>query len=170
MKKILRYWCLVALLAGAALFFSNCDDNGTGPEPYDGPWKSIPCPEGPSYLKGVFFLNPELGYAVGCEYILKYQRGKWGVDYVCEGAALEDVWFNAPDDGWACGWDHEGAVLLRYNGRRWDRFEHNTPAKAFYSLYFLDANNGWGGVRYMPLGRPSLALRIRLNIPYGCID
>jgi hypothetical protein len=103
----------------------------------------VPCPEGPSYLKGVFFLNPNLGYAVGCEYILKYDGANWKVDYVCEGAALEDIWFNGPDDGWACGWQHEGGVLLRYDGRRWGRFEHNTAANAFYALHFSNPNDGW---------------------------
>ena len=58
MKIILRYCGLGALLAGAAFCLPNCDDNGTGPEPYDGPWKIVPCPEGTSYLNGVFFLNP----------------------------------------------------------------------------------------------------------------
>jgi len=113
MKKLLRYCGLGALLAGAALYLPNCDgDDPTGPEPYDGPWKIVPCPEGPSYLNGVFFLNPSLGYAVGCEYILKYDGEEWKTDYVCEGAALEDVWFNAPDDGWACGWEHGGGGII----------------------------------------------------------
>jgi photosystem II stability/assembly factor-like uncharacterized protein len=143
MKKILRYCGLAALLAGAAFCLPNCDDNGTGPELYDGPWKIVPCPEGPSYLKGVFFLNPDLGYAVGCSYILKYEGEKWEVDYICEGAALEDVWFNAPDDGWVCGWGEGGGILLRYNGRLWERFEHNTPATSFYALHFMSANDGW---------------------------
>lgn len=144
MEKIVKYCGLAALLAGAAFCLPNCDDDdGTGPEPYDGPWKVVDCPEGPSYLKGVFFLNPDLGYAVGCDYILKYEGGKWEVDYICEEAALEDVWFNAPDDGWVCGWGDGSAILLHYNGRRWERFEQNTAATSFYALHFINADEGW---------------------------
>jgi photosystem II stability/assembly factor-like uncharacterized protein len=142
MKKLLRYCGLVAL-SGAALYLPNCDDGGPRPAPYTGPWKIVACPEGPSYLKGVFFLNPSLGYAVGCEYVLKYDGVNWKVDYVCEGAALEDVWFNSPDDGWVCGWEHEGALLLRYDGRRWTRINHGTAAGGFYALHFLSPNEGW---------------------------
>jgi photosystem II stability/assembly factor-like uncharacterized protein len=143
-KSIFKYVCFAALTATVLLLPScGCDDGPTGPEPYDGPWKVVACPEGPSYLKGVYFLNPDLGYAVGCDYILKYEGGKWEVDYIYEGAALEDVWFSAPDDGWVCGWGDGSGVLLHYNGQRWERFEHSTPATAFYSLNFLNANSGW---------------------------
>jgi len=142
MKKLLRY-CGLAALAGAALYLPSCDDDGPGPAPYTGPWKIVTYPGGPSYLKGVFFLNPNLGYAVGCEYVLKYDGVNWKVDYFCEGAALEDVWFNSPDDGWVCGWEHEGALLLRYDGRRWTRINHGTAAGGFYALHFLSPNEGW---------------------------
>jgi len=156
MKKLLRYCGLGALLAGAALYFSSCDgDDPTGPEPYDGPWKMVPCPEGPSYLKSLFFLNPDLGYAVGCSYILKYERTEWKIDFAYKEnseryiVALEVVWFNAPDDGWVAGREYDTetkvstALLLRYDGKEWKRFDHGTPATSFDSLYFLSPDEGW---------------------------
>ena len=156
MKKIVKYCGLAALLAGAAFCLPNCDDdNGTGPEPYDGPWKIVSCPEGPSYLKGVFFLNSELGYAVGCRHILKYDGTEWKIDFAYKEyseryvVALEDVWFNAPGDGWVAGREYDTetkistALLLRYNGEEWKRFNHGTPATSFEALHFLSANEGW---------------------------
>jgi len=157
MEKLVKYCGLAALLAGAAFCLPNCDDpdEPIGPEPYDGPWKIVPCPEGPSYLNGVFFLNPDLGYAVGCRHILKYDGNKWEIDYVYrEGSerylpALMDVWFSSPDDGWVSGHEYDKetevstALLLRYDGKGWKRFEHGTPATSFYALNFINANDGW---------------------------
>ena len=157
MKKIVKYCGLAALLAGAAFCLPNCDDpdGPTGPEPYDGPWKVVGCPEGPSYLKGVFFLNADLGYAVGCRHILKYDGNKWNVDFAYKenserySVALEDVWFNAPDDGWVAGREYDmetkvsTALLLRYDGKEWKRFNHGTPATSFDALHFLSAGEGW---------------------------
>ncbi len=168
MKIIIRYCGLAALLAGAAFCFSSCDDgDSTGPAPYDGPWKVVACPviEGLYSLDAVFFLKPNLGYAVGCRHILKYDGNKWEVDYIYkEGSerylpALLDVWFNAPDDGWVSGHDYdtvtkEGTgLLLHYDGKGWSKIEHNTPAGSFYSLFFLNENDGWAGGGYLPLGR-----------------
>jgi photosystem II stability/assembly factor-like uncharacterized protein len=156
MKKIVKYCGLTALVAGAAFCLPNCDgDDGTGPAPYDGPWKIVPCPEGPSYLKGVFFLNPNQGYAVGCRHILKYEGAEWKIDFAYKEnseryiVALEDVWFNAPDDGWVAGHEYDTekkvstALLLRYDGNEWKRANHGTPATGFEALYFLSPNEGW---------------------------
>ena len=84
MKKVIKYCGLGAMLAGAAFCLPNCDDDGTGPQPYDGPWKIVPCPEGlgPGALDAVFFLKPDLGYAVGCgAFIIKYDGTTWNIDY-----------------------------------------------------------------------------------------
>jgi hypothetical protein len=157
MKTIVKYYGLAALLAGAALYLSSCDcdDGPTGPEPYDGPWRVVRCPEGPSYLKGVFFPNPDLGYAVGCEYVLKYEGGRWEVDFAYKenngrySVALEDVWFNGPGDGWVAGREYDietkvsTALLLHYDGSKWKRFDHGTPATSFEALHFLSADEGW---------------------------
>ncbi len=157
MKKLMRYCGLGALLAGVAFCLPNCDDNGTGPNPYDGPWKIVACPEGPSYLNGVFFLNPNLGYAVGCEYILKYDGGAWEIDYeypVQEGkisAGFYDIWFNAPDDGWVIGsWYDDGnkvrkGLIMRYDGVKWQEMENIPSSIDWRCVFFLDKNNGWVG-------------------------
>jgi len=155
MKRILKYLALVILIA-AVLFLPSCDCDGTtGPEPYGGPWKSIPCPEGPSYLEAVFFLKPNLGYAVGCRHILKYDGDKWKVDFAYKenserySIAFEDVWFNDPEDGWVVGneWDNEkresSALLLHYNGLYWRRVIHNMPTSGLHSVFFLTPNDGW---------------------------
>jgi len=156
MKKILRYCGLAALLAGAAFCLPTCDDDdGIGPQPYDGPWKVVDCPEGPSYLKSVYFLNPDLGYAVGCRHILKYEGTEWKTDFAYKEnserfiVALEAVWFNAPDDGWVAGREYDTetkvstALLLRYDGKEWKRFDDGTPATSFDKLYFLNPSDGW---------------------------
>ncbi len=156
MKKILRYCGLVAL-SGAALYLPNCDDDGAGPEPYTGPWKIVPCPEGPSYLNGVFFLNANLGYAVGCEYILKYDGANWKIDFEYpeqEGkisAGFYDVWFNAPADGWVVGswYDTESKIqkglIIHYDGVKWDELENIPGSISWRCVFFLDRNNGWVG-------------------------
>ncbi len=158
MRKLFKYCGLGALLAGAAFCLPNCDDDGgTGPDPYDGPWKIVPCPDGPSYLKGVFFLNPNLGYAVGCDYILKYDGTAWKVNYKYpekEGKKLghfHDVWFSAPDDGWVVGGWHDEeekirkGLIMHFDGRVWEEVEHNTSSVLFDDVFFLDENNGWVG-------------------------
>jgi len=154
-KRIVRYCGLAALLAGAALFLPCCDGNGTGPEPYDGPWEVVPCPEGPSYLNAVFFLNPNLGYAVGCRHILKYDGSEWKVDFAYKetserySIALYDVWFNASDDGWVVGseWDNEKResipLILHYDGKYWTRVVAVLPSDGFRALYFLTPEDGW---------------------------
>jgi hypothetical protein len=157
MKKILRYLGLAFALAAAA-FFSGCDgDDGTGPAPYDGPWKIVLCPEGPSYLNGVFFLNPNLGYAVGCEFILKFDGTRWEIEYEYpeyEGkisAGFFDVWFNAPDDGWVVGswYDIENniqkALIMHYDGAVWKKVDHITSSVWYEDVFFLDKNRGWVG-------------------------
>jgi len=159
MKKLFRYFCLTALLAGAALYFSSCDDDDdpTGPEPYDGPWKIAPCPEGPSYLNGVFFLNPNSGYAVGCDYILKYDGTAWKVNYKYpekEGKKIGhfyDVTFTAVDDGWVAGgwYDEENnirkSLIMHYDGAKWDECESIPGSISWECVFFLDENNGWVG-------------------------
>jgi photosystem II stability/assembly factor-like uncharacterized protein len=156
MKIILKYCGLAALLAGAAFCLPNCDDdNGTGPKPYDGPWKIVPCPEGPSYLKSVFFLNPDLGYAVGCRHILKYNGANWEIDYVYPkdpekySVGFHGVWFNGRNDGWVVGswYDIENKIqkglILHYDGSTWKEVDHNTPSVWFEDVFFLDKNRGW---------------------------
>jgi hypothetical protein len=156
MKKLLRYCGLVAL-SGAALYLPNCDDGGPGPAPYNGPWKIVPCPEGPSYLNGVYFLTSNLGYAVGCDYILKYDGTEWKVNYKYprkEGKRLghfHDVAFTGGNNGWvAGGWYDEGekirkGLIMRYDGIKWYELESIPNSISWGSVFFLDENNGWVG-------------------------
>jgi len=157
MKKILRYCGLVAL-SGAALYLPNCDDDGgPGPAPYDGSWKIVAAPEGlgPGALDGVFFVNPDLGYAVGCgATIIKYDGDSWEIDYVYpkkenESAGFEDVWFNAADDGWAAGvWGNgveQKGLIMHYDGLKWIE-QKNIPGSIWWEcVFFLDENTGWVG-------------------------
>jgi len=159
MKKIVKYCGLTELLAGAAFCLPNCDDpdEPIGPEPYDGPWKIVPCPEGPSYLKGVFFLNPDLGYAVGCDYILKYDGKAWKVNYKYpekEGKKighLYDVWFTGANRGWAVGvwYDEEikirKGLIMRYDGFSWHEIDNIPGSTEWECVFFLDENTGWVG-------------------------
>jgi len=157
MKKILRYCGLVAL-AGAALCLPKCDDDdGSGPAPYTGPWEIVTYPGGPPYLKALFFLNGNLGYAVGCEYILKYDGAAWKIDFEYpeqEGkisASFYDVWFNAPADGWVVGtwYDKESKIqkglIMHYDGFKWDELENIPGSIAWDSVFFLNENRGWVG-------------------------
>ena len=156
MKKLLRYCGLVAI-AGAVLYLPNCDDDGSGPAPYTGPWKIVTSPEGlgPGALDGVFFVKPDLGYAVGCgATIIKYDGKSWKIDYFyptgeSEGAGFEDVWFNSANDGWVVGNWGDGklqkGLIMHYDGVKWREVE-NIPGSVWWEcVFFLDKNNGWVG-------------------------
>jgi hypothetical protein len=157
MEKLLRYSGLFFSLAGAALFFSNCDDNGTGPEPYDGPWKVVDCPDLPAlhYLTGVHFVDTDLGYCVGGPYVLKWDGVSWKKDYELTPtppynlASCYDVFFLNENNGWVAGGEgtaSEGeVVILHWDGRRWERVPQDLPMKYLYCIFFLDENNGWVG-------------------------
>jgi hypothetical protein len=158
MKIILRYCGLGAMLAGAAFCLPSCDgDNGTGPAPYDGPWKIVACPEGPPYLNGVYFLNADLGYTVGCEYILEYDGSNWGINYEYPeeereiNASFYDVWFNAPDDGWVIGSRYDEVnnicegLIMRFDGVKWRELENIPGSGDWRCVFFLDENHGWVG-------------------------
>jgi hypothetical protein len=138
--------------------YASCDDNnGTGPEPYDGPWKIVPCPELPKLhsLTGVSFVNADLGYCVGGPYILKWDGVSWKKDYELiptppyELATCYDVFFLDEDHAWVAGGEgtaSEGKiVILRWDGNRWERVHQNLPMNYLYSIFFLDENNGWVG-------------------------
>jgi hypothetical protein len=117
----------------------------------------VPCPEGPSYLNGVFFLNPSLGYAVGCDYILKYDGTAWKVNYKYpekEGKKighLYDVWFTGANKGWAVGvWYDEGikirkGLIMHYDGFSWREIDNIAGSKEWECVFFLDENTGWVG-------------------------
>jgi hypothetical protein len=157
MKIIIKYCGLAALVGGAAFCLPNCGDNGTGPTPYTGPWKIVPIPEGlgPGALDGVYFLKPDLGYAVGCgASIIKYDGTRWKIDYKYpkrenEGAGFNDVWFNAPNDGWVVGdWgdgEEQKGLIMHYDGLEW-REAVNIPGSIWWEcVFFLDEKNGWAG-------------------------
>lgn len=92
---------------------------------------------------------------MGCEYILKYDGGSWKIDYVRPNPnppynpSIHDVWFNAPDDGWAVGSEYDPdlaeykPLFLRYDGGRWKRFNHNLRDCGFSKLFFLNRDDGW---------------------------
>ncbi len=62
MKIILKYCGLAAVLAGAALYFSSCDEEVR--EPYGGPWKLVKTPpEVEAPIKDIFFLDANTGWA-----------------------------------------------------------------------------------------------------------
>jgi hypothetical protein len=155
MKTIVKYCGLAALLAGAAFCLPSCDgDDGTGPAPYDGPWKIVAVPEGlgPGALDAVFFVNRDLGYAVGCgATIIKYDGTRWEIDYnyPSKGAGFEDLWFNATDDGWVVGvWGNgfeQKGLVMHYDGRKWEELG-NIPGSVWWEcVFFLDESNGWVG-------------------------
>ena len=155
MKKLVKYCGLAALLAGAAFCLPNCDDNATGPTPYTGPWKIVPCPELERlhYLTGVSFVKPDLGYCVGGPYILKWDGASWKKDYELiptppyNLATCYDVYFLNEDDGWVAGGEgtaSEGkVVILHWDGKAWRRVPQSLPMDYLYCIFFLDENNGW---------------------------
>jgi hypothetical protein len=157
-KAAARYGSLAALVLLTAFCLVNCDCDGTtGPEPYDGPWKVVDCPEGPSYLNGVFFLNANLGYAVGCDYVLRYDGSEWETDYKYpekEGNKIGhfyDVWFNAPDDGWVVGawYDEEENIqkglIMHFDGGQWKEMVNIPGSVLWSSVFFIDEDHGWVG-------------------------
>ena len=158
MKKLVKYCGLAALLAGAAFCLPSCDeDGGTGPTPYDGPWKIVPCPELPGlhYLTGIHFVNANLGYCVGGPYILKWDGVSWKKDYELiptppnDLASCYDVYFLNEDEGWVAGGEgtaSEGkGVILHWDGKVWRRVPQSLPMDYLYCIFFLDKNNGWVG-------------------------
>ncbi len=157
MKIILKYCGLAAFLAGAAFCLPNCDDYGTGPEPYDGAWKNVPCPdlENLHYLTGVSFVKPDIGYCVGGPYILKWDGVSWKKDYELiptppyNLASCYDVYFLNEDDGWVAGGEgtaSEGkVVILHWDGKVWRRVPQSLPMDYLYCIFFLDENHGWVG-------------------------
>lgn len=156
MKKLLRYCGLVAI-AGAVLYLPNCDDDPTGPAPYTGPWKIVPCPdlERLHYLTGVYFIKPGLGYCVGGPYILKWDGFSWKEDYELiptppyDLASCYDVYFLNANDGWVAGGEGTASegnlVILHWDGKGWDRVKQDLRMGYLYCIFFLDEKHGWVG-------------------------
>ncbi|MEE8639915.1 MAG: hypothetical protein V3T41_05855, partial [bacterium] len=72
MKKLMRYCGLAALFAGAALYFSSCDEGPTEPEPYKGVWERVPTPKCLSTVNDIYFVSSNDGWAVAGNQIWHY--------------------------------------------------------------------------------------------------
>jgi hypothetical protein len=140
-KIILKYCGLAALLAGAALYFSNCDGGPTGPEPVKSVWEWVPTPKCLAPVKDIYFVRANDGWAFGGSYALRWDGEKW---YRTEwpSSATTDVWFNSPDDGWRT----TPAYIHHWDGVSWARVAECGPFEGFASIAFNEPDSGWSGL------------------------
>ncbi|RQW79054.1 MAG: T9SS C-terminal target domain-containing protein [Geobacter sp.] len=110
-----------------------------------------------AYLVGVFFVDANIGYAVGSEgsfgnatpVILKTENGgeQWlrQTSPVVKGG-LSDVYFMSAEEGWATGTDsdtEEAVVLHTSDGATWVQSNHPVPQANLSAIAFADAHYGW---------------------------
>jgi hypothetical protein len=151
MKTIVKYCGLAALLAGAALYFSNCD-GPTEPE-YEGVWEVVPTPKCLAGVRDIFFVSANDGWAVAGHQVWHYDGSGWKLfkdlhppdpryDY-----GLTQVWFNGPSDGWFAG--EEARSQSDYSSRMWhydgSSFKEVTipDVRHIYKLWFNAPDDGW---------------------------
>ncbi len=154
MKIILRYCGLGALVAGAALYFSNCDGDGpTGPEPVKSVWEWVPTPKCLAPVNDIYFVSANDGWAVAGNQIWHWDGLKWAVSTKFVSAdprndiAIGSLWFNSSDDGWAGGAEvipgnKLKSKLWHYDGRQWLEVTH-PESKCINRLWFFQSNNGY---------------------------
>jgi hypothetical protein len=160
MKKLLRYCGLAALLAGAALFFSSCDDEEVR-KPYGGPWKITKTPpEVYAAVKDIFFLDADTGWASAYENFLRWNGREWviqktfihpdpEIDY-----GVKPIWAFAEDDIWVGGCEvlpgrEYRSKIWHFNGAYWEDVKHPDVGGIGY-LWFNSPNDGWAfGGYYM---------------------
>jgi hypothetical protein len=155
LPRLARWAGVGVFVLGAGIL--SCDDNGTGPVPYDGPWEVVDCPDLPDlhYLTGVHFVNADLGYCAGGPYILKWDGVSWKKDYELiptppyDMASCYDVFFLNENDGWVAGGEGTASmgnvVILHWDGNIWERVPQDLPMDYVYCIFFLDENHGWIG-------------------------
>ncbi len=152
MKIILKYCGLAALLAGAALYFSNCD-GPTEPE-YDGVWEVVPTPKCAGAVTDIYFVSPNDGWAVaGWGFVWRYRGNKWEKVHEFKSSKPENdvaavtIWFENASKGWAAG--HELTPSRKYHTKIW-HYESATwsevtcPDAGWVSrLWFNSPDDGW---------------------------
>ena len=154
MKTLVKYCGLAALFAGAALCFSNCDDNGpTEPTPYKGVWEWVPTPKCLAAVNDIFFVSSNDGWAVAGNQIWHWDGASWKM---VEKLAPEDprydygltqVWFNGPNDGWVAGIENRTysvyvSHMWHYDGSSFK--EVTIPNVRFiYKMHFNAPDDGW---------------------------
>ncbi|MGQ9607672.1 MAG: WD40/YVTN/BNR-like repeat-containing protein [bacterium] len=106
------------------------------------------------YIRGVHFVNENIGWAVGDGGIVLFTNNggaKWEQKVLEEVKSgdlytdLWDVWFVDEKNGWICGDLYKGTGVILYTkdgGKRWDRQNSGVPSQLF-GIFFLDKNNGW---------------------------
>ncbi len=154
MKIILRYCGLAALLAGAALYFSNCDGDGpTGPEPVKSVWEWVPTPKCLAPVRDICFVNPNDGWAVAGHQIWHYDGSRWKLFKEVRPAdprydyGLTQVWFNGPNDGWVAGIENRTysvyvSHMWHYDGSSFSEVEI-PDVRFIYTLHFNAPDDGW---------------------------
>ena len=154
MKILIRYCGLGALLAGAALYFSDCDGEGpTGPPPYKGVWEWVPTPKCLASVNDIYFVSANDGWAVAGHQIWHYDGSRWKMveklvpedpryDY-----GLTQIWFNGPNDGWVAGIENRTysvyvSHMWHYDGSSFK--EVTIPNVRFiYKMHFNAPDDGW---------------------------
>jgi hypothetical protein len=152
-KKLLRYCGLAALLAGAALYFSDCGEEPTGPEPVKSVWEWVPTPKCLASVNDIYFVSANDGWAVAGHQIWHYDGAGWKLfknlhpanpryDY-----GLTQVWFNGPNDGWFAGMENRTSSVYvskmwHYDGAEFK--EVTIPNVRFiYKMHFNAPDDGW---------------------------
>jgi hypothetical protein len=144
-----------------ALLPISCDTDGTDGNDYTGPWQEVPTPGGEGYLNACYFNSPNDGWACGHDgtgqgkMIFLHWDGVGWKEYEYPGwfdaygtvtsIDIADVFFIAPDDGWAVGFvsfenDDFFGFVLRYDGVGWYLFETEV---SFYKIYGIATNDVW---------------------------
>lgn len=113
-------------------------------------WEDVKHPDvgGISYL---WFNSPDDGWAMGGDYMLRWDGIKWELTY-WESSATTGVWFNAPDDGWRTTF----SFIYHWDGVMWTREAERGPWDCFSSIGFSGPRSGWAGLYAEWTGGPSL--------------
>jgi hypothetical protein len=158
MKSILKYCGLAALVAGAALYFSSCEEDVR--EPYAGPWKIVRTPpEVHSTVSEIQFFNEKNGWAIAGKYLLRLKGKEWVTHKkIVHPNPLCDYGFGGfhmlnENEGWFVGTeivpDPRGggrtirhSMIWRYDGEKFTAFEH--PDIGWLgTVWFNNPNDGW---------------------------
>ncbi len=115
-------------------------------------WETVDTGYPLEYVQDIFFLTPELGWAAasGAEAptnegtLLRYGGRRWTREWEAA-VVLEKLYFLAPDDGWAYGYDSASSRhVYRLQGRWWKEVEIPGARVEYYNaLDFTGPADGW---------------------------